>query len=143
MLSKCIKMHKYSFKNNLFFLIWRGGQHTTPADPGLPKPPWHTAQCVGLDSVWVAPDKIWVIASCWPNHRWITWNFCVLTFLRVKKYFFQKLLKIAKNHFRTIKILFFFQIFCDYKGGWVVQTKSGKFQFFFWTLPLMYQRAGL
>ena len=33
-----------------------------------------------------------------------------------------------------IKILFFFQIFCDYKGGWVGQTKSGKFQFFFFKL---------
>ena len=39
-------------------------------------------------------------------------------FCRVK-FFFPKLLKS----------LFFFQILCDYKGGWVGQTKSGKFQF--------------
>ena len=43
-------MPKYSFKNNLFFSIW-GGQCTTPADPGLPKPPCHTAHCVGHDTV--------------------------------------------------------------------------------------------
>ena len=35
-------MPKYSFKNNLFFQY-------TPADPGLPKPPCHTAHCVGHD----------------------------------------------------------------------------------------------
>ena len=29
-------MPKYSFKNNLF-LQYGGSQHTTPADPGLPK----------------------------------------------------------------------------------------------------------
>ena len=38
---------------------------------------------------------------------------------------------MPKNHFRTIKILFLFQIFRNYKGGWVCQTKSGKFQIFF------------
>ena len=42
-------MPKYSFKNNLFFSIWGGGQHTTPADQGLPKPPHHTALCAGCD----------------------------------------------------------------------------------------------
>ena len=31
-------MPKYSFENNLFFQ-YREGQNTTPADPGLPKPP--------------------------------------------------------------------------------------------------------
>ena len=36
-------MPQYSFENNLFFSIWGGGQHTTPSDPGLPKPPCHTA----------------------------------------------------------------------------------------------------
>ena len=41
-------MPKYSFENNLFFSIW-GGQHTIPADSGLPKPPCHTAHCVGCD----------------------------------------------------------------------------------------------
>ena len=44
-------MPKYSFKNNLFVLIWGGGQHTTPADPGLPKPPHHTAHCAGHDTM--------------------------------------------------------------------------------------------
>ena len=43
-------MPKYSIKNNLFFSIW-GGQHTTPADPGLAKPPCHTVNCVGRDTV--------------------------------------------------------------------------------------------
>ena len=38
------------------------------------------------------------------------------------------MLNLPKNHFRMMKILFFFQIFCDYKSGRVVQTKSGKFQ---------------
>ena len=28
-----------------------GGKHTTPADPGLPKPPNHTAHSVGHDTV--------------------------------------------------------------------------------------------
>ena len=44
-------MPKYSFKNNLFFQFGGGGQHTTPVDLGLPKPPCHTANCVGHDSV--------------------------------------------------------------------------------------------
>ena len=43
-------MPKYSFKNNLFFQ-YGGGQHTIPADSGLPKPPCHTAHCVGCDTV--------------------------------------------------------------------------------------------
>ena len=43
-------MPKYSFENNIFFSIW-GGQHTTPADPGLPKPPCHTDHCVGCDTM--------------------------------------------------------------------------------------------
>ena len=40
-------MPQYLFKNNFFFSIW-GGQHTTPADPGLPKPPCHHAHCIIL-----------------------------------------------------------------------------------------------
>ena len=39
--------------------------------------------------------------------------------------------KLPENHFGTIKILFFFQIFCNYKNGWVGETKSEKFQIFF------------
>ena len=56
-------------------------------------------------------------------------------FLGWKNKFFQNCSKLPKNHFRTIKILFFFQIFRDYKGGWVFQTKSGKFQIFFFLNP--------
>ena len=28
-----------------------GGQHTTPAEPGVPKPPCHKAHCAGHDTV--------------------------------------------------------------------------------------------
>ena len=38
-------MHKYSFKTTYLFKLGVG-QHTTPADPGLPKPPCQTAHCV-------------------------------------------------------------------------------------------------
>ena len=56
-------------------------------------------------------------------------------FLGWKNKFFQNCSKLPKNHFRTIKILFFFQIFCNYKDGWVGETKSGKFQIFFEPFP--------
>ena len=52
-----------------------------------------------------------------------------------KNNFFQSCSKLPKNDFRTIKILFFFQIFCNYKDGWVGETKSGKFQIFFEPFP--------
>ena len=43
----------------------------------------------------------------------------------------KKDLNIAQKAFKKIKISIFFQIFCDYKGWWVVPNRSGKFQIFF------------
>ena len=57
-------------------------------------------------------------------------------FLGWKNKFFQNCSKLPKNHVRTIKILFFFQIFRDYKGGWVAPDQIWKIpDFFFWNLP--------
>jgi len=64
-------------------------------------------------------------------------------FLGWKNKFFQNCSKLPKNHFRTIKILFFFQIFVDYKGGWVVSDqiwKISRFFFFFLTLSWWIKR---
>ena len=44
-------MPKYLFKTTYFFQYGGGGQHTPPVDTGLPKPPCHTANCVGCDTV--------------------------------------------------------------------------------------------
>ena len=137
MLSKCIKMPKYSFKRNLFFVtdwVWPT-HHTSHAV----RRPHHTLCQPGRAFCW--PHR----ALCQP-HKSMTRNIwstssskifkVFLHFLRWKNKFFPNCSKLPKNHFRTIKKIFF-QIFFNYKGGWVSQTKSGKFHFFFfnWTLP--------
>ena len=43
----------------------------------------------------------------------------------------KKILILLKKPLKRLKVLFFFQIFCDYKEWWVVQNRSGKFQNFF------------
>ena len=69
-------MPKYSFKNKLFFSIWVKGQYTTPADPGLPKPPCHKAHCV-TQCVGRTKHNL-----CHTMHDFFL---SVLTFFRVKK----------------------------------------------------------
>ena len=99
-----------------YFFNMGGGQHTTPVDPGLPKPPCHTAHhCAGIDTV------------------------CgILEFFRVKNNFFQNCSKLPKNHFRTIKILFFFPDFWILEGwvyGFEKIWKIPDFFFVFETFP--------
>ena len=55
--------------------IWGGSTYYTSWPRSTQTTMTHSPMCWPWQCVWVAPDKIWVIASCWPNHRWITWNF--------------------------------------------------------------------
>ena len=125
MLSKCIKLPKYSFKRYLFFAIW-GGSLT---ESGLPTTPHmhyvsHTMHCVGravhfvsLTAHCVNRTKVW--QETFSQHQ--VQNFFFWHFLRWKNKFFQNCSKLPKNHFRTIKILFFFSRFSAITrlGGWV------------------------
>ena len=68
-----------------------------------------TAHCVNRTKVW---------QETFSQHQ--VQNFFFWHFLRWKNKFFQNSSKLPKNHFITIKILFFFQIFRNCKSRWVL-----------------------
>ena len=148
MLSKCIKMPKYSFKRNSFFAIQGGVTLILPTAPHMHHigPTMHrvghtmhhvvhtmhhvvhtmhhvvhTSHCVGHTAYCVSHTE-------YDKKHSVTSSKFFLAFSWVKKKFFQNCLKLPKNQFITIKILFFSSFFAITS---VDQTKSGKFQIFF------------
>ena len=151
MLSKCIKMPKYSFKRNFFCHM--GGSVT---DSGLPTTPhMHYVGCtthrvgrtmdrVGHTAHFVGHTMHCVGHSECDKKHLVTIKFkiflSVLAFSGWKNKFFQNCSKLPKNHFRTIKILFFFPDFPQLQvwGGWVRPNLENSRFFFepftFWKL---------
>ena len=142
MLSKCIKMPKYSFKRNLFFAIW-GGVHdwfwpTRHTSHELRQP--HQYIVLAVPCIMSATPRILSAvrhALCQPYRVWQEtfsqhqvqnfWHF-----LGWKNKFFQNCSKLPKNYFRTIKILFFFPDFLRLQewDGWVrPNLKNSRFFF--------------
>ena len=112
MLSKCIKMPKYSFKRNLFFAIWGGvydwfwpTHHTSHAvhwphhDIVLAAPRVMSATPHIMSAIQSMTINIWSTSSS--TFFQVFWYFLGWNF-----FFFQNCSKFPKNHFRTIKKFF-------------------------------------
>ena len=136
MLSKCIKMPKYSFKRNLFFAIW-GGPWLILA--------WHhvgrTTHHVGCTTHFVS-CALHIMSAIQSMTRNILSTssskffqvFC--HFLGWKKSFFENCSKLPKIHFRTIKILFFSRFSAITRVAGCFRPNLENSRFFFLTLPL-------
>ena len=117
MLSKCIKMPKYSFKRNLFFAIWGGHWLSLAYPPHLTCITLATPRIVSATSrILLASPHIVSAAQEYDKKHLVNIKFKIFLsvskcFLGWKNNFFQNCSKLPKNHIRTIKILFFFSRF--------------------------------